>query len=87
MEKSNMEWLDDQTMNIPIKVFIDMRLEIANLEKRNSDVIEKRWEVDKEVEKLTAENKELRLNLTEAKGQIRALLGVDEEDTNADDGR
>ena len=37
--------------------------------------------------KLEAENEELRKNLDDAKSQIRALLGVDEESTDADDGR
>jgi len=87
MEEKVMDWLAGQTMTIPIDKFIEMKTEMYALQMRNSELCATKWEYETECKALREENKELRVNLDDAKSQIRALLGVDEESTDADDGR
>lgn len=63
-EEMKNEWLEKQTMTIPIEVFINMRLKLAELEQKYNDALSRAW---------TAEG-----NLIKAKEQIKELLGVKE---------
>lgn len=63
-EEKKEEWLEDQMMQIPIEVYIKLRLELAEAEKKYSEALSRAW---------TAES-----NLEKAKEQIKELLGMKE---------
>lgn len=58
------EWLEDQMMQVPIEVYIKLRLELAEAEKKYSEALSRTW---------TAES-----NFEKAKEQIKELLGMKE---------
>lgn len=72
MEDMNLKWLEGQTMTIPVEEFIKMRIEMAELEQNYSDARSAKWKLESEIEELTK-------NLTEARKQIREIIGVDKE--------
>lgn len=71
-ETNNTSWLDGQTMTIPIEEFIKLRLEMAQLEKKNDDLYSRIWSAESRLE-------ETQKNLNDAKAQIAELLGVKEQ--------
>lgn len=70
-ETNNTSWLDGQTMTIPIEEFIKLRLEMAQLEKKNDDLYSRIWSAESRLE-------ETQKNLDDAKAQISELLGIKE---------
>ena len=86
-EETRMDWLEGQAMSIPVEEFIKLRIELASLKARCSELCSNKWDLQREIEALKEENVLLRKNLDDAKSQIKKLLGVDEEKTDADDGR
>lgn len=70
-ETNNTSWLDGQTMTIPIEEFIKLRLEMAQLEKKNDDLYSRIWSAESRLE-------ETQKNLDDAKAQIAELLGIKE---------
>lgn len=71
-ENRNTSWLDGQTMTIPIEEFIKLRLEMAQLEKKNDDLHSRVWNAESRLE-------ETQKNLDDAKAQIEELLGIKEQ--------
>lgn len=70
-ETNNTSWLDGQTMTIPIEEFIKLRIEMAQLEKKNDDLYSRVWSAESRLE-------ETQKNLDDAKAQIAELLGIKE---------
>lgn len=70
-ETNNTSWLDGQTMTIPIEEFIKLRIEMAQLEKKNDDLYSRIWSAESRLE-------ETQKNLDDAKAQIAELLGIKE---------
>lgn len=70
-ETNNTSWLDGQTMTIPIEEFIKLRIEMAQLEKKNDDLYSRVWNAESRLE-------ETQKNLDDAKAQIAELLGIKE---------
>jgi hypothetical protein len=70
-EINNTSWLDGQTMTIPIEEFIKLRIEMAQLEKKNDDLYSRIWSAESRLE-------ETQKNLDDAKAQIAELLGIKE---------
>lgn len=70
-ETNNTSWLDGQTMTIPIEEFIKLRIEMAQLEKKNNDLYSRIWSAESRLE-------ETQKNLDDAKAQIAELLGIKE---------
>lgn len=70
-ETNNTSWLDGQTMTIPIEEFIKLRIEMAQLEKKNDDLYSRVWSAESRIE-------ETQKNLDDAKAQIAELLGIKE---------
>ena len=70
-ETNNTSWLDGQTMTIPIEEFIKLRIEMAQLEKKNDDLYSRVWNAENRLE-------ETQKNLDDAKAQIAELLGIKE---------
>lgn len=87
MEEKVMDWLAGQTMTIPIEKYIEMRTEMYALQMRNSELCATKWEFETECKALREENKELRMNLDNAKAHIAELIGIKEGKKDADDGR
>ena len=71
-EKKGMEWLDNQTMTIPIDEFIKMRLQIAEQNNKEDRLYHRLWETE-------TERDELKKAYEDAKQQIKDLLGINEE--------
>ena len=71
MEEERMDWLDGQTLTIPIEKFIKMRLEHEETKRNFSESNHKRWKLEDEL-------KETKEALEEAKKQIRKLIGIEE---------
>ena len=71
-ETNNTSWLDGQTMTIPIEKFIKLKIEMAQLEKKNDDLYSRIWSAESRLE-------ETQKNLDDAKAQIAELLGIKEE--------
>ena len=71
-EKKGMEWLDNQTMTIPIDEFIKMRLQIAEQNNKEDRLYYRLWETE-------IERDELKKAYEDAKQQIKDLLGINEE--------
>lgn len=77
-EEKRMEWLDGQTLTIPVEEFIQMRLEMAEMKNKYSQVCSVKWRLESELN-------EVRAALTDAKSQIKEMLGIqDEADKLAD---
>lgn len=77
-EEKRMEWLDGQTLTIPVEEFIQMRLDMAEMKNKYSNVCSVKWRLESELN-------EVRAALTEAKSQIKEMLGIqDEADKLAD---
>lgn len=77
MEENNkMEWLEGQTMTIPVEEFINLRLELAKLNEKNDNLYHRIWSTE-------AELKETQDALAEAKKQIKELLGINEGEEDA----
>lgn len=70
-ETNNTSWLDGQTMTIPIEEFIKLKIEMAQLEKKNDDLYSRIWDTESKLE-------ETQKNLDDAKAQIAELLGIKE---------
>jgi hypothetical protein len=70
-ETNNTSWLDGQTMTIPIEEFIKLKIEMAQLEKKNDDLYSRIWSAESRLE-------ETQKNLDDAKAQIAELLGIKE---------
>lgn len=70
-ETNNTSWLDGQTMTIPIEEFIKLKIEMAQLEKKNDDLYSRVWNAESRLE-------ETQKNLDDAKAQIAELLGIKE---------
>ena len=70
-ETNNTSWLDGQTMTIPIEEFIKLKIEMAQLEKKNDDLYSRIWDSESKLE-------ETQKNLEDAKAQIAELLGIKE---------
>lgn len=65
-EEKNMEWLEGQTITIPVEEYIKMRLELASLDDKYTRALNDKWNLDSA--------------LSDAKKQIKELLGIDEEE-------
>lgn len=62
--EQNNDWLEKQTMAIPIEIYIKLRLELAEMERKYNDTLSRAWAAES--------------NLADAKEQIRELLGMKE---------
>lgn len=72
---SETNWLDGQTVNIPIEEFIKMKIEKEQLDRYNTEIhIEKM--------RLTHELDDTKTALAEAKKQLRELLGIERSDVD-----
>jgi hypothetical protein len=67
-----MSWLKDQTISIPVERFICMITEMADLEKRNSELCRDKYALKDELEQ--AHN-----SVADYKKQLMDLLGVNKE--------
>ena len=65
-ENNNMEWLEGQTITIPVEVFIKMRIEMAEQKQKEDKLYHRAWDAE--------------ASLREAKAQIKELLGIEEEE-------
>lgn len=72
---SETNWLDGQTVTIPIEEFIKMKMEKEQLDRYNTEIhIEKM--------RLTHELDDTKTALAEAKKQLRELLGIERSDVD-----
>ena len=72
---SETNWLDGQTVNIPIEEFIKMKIEKEQLDRYNTEIhIEKM--------RLTHELDDTKTALADAKKQLRELLGIERSDVD-----
>ena len=51
-EKREFDWLDGQTITIPVEKFIEMRLEKAKAEQDRIESIHEKWEIRDKYEEL-----------------------------------
>lgn len=72
---SETNWLDGQTVTIPIEEFIKMKIEKTQLDQYSTEIhIEKM--------RLTHELDDTKTALAEAKKQLRELLGIERSDVD-----
>ena len=68
----DMQWLEGQTITIPVEVFIKMSIKIAEIEQRNSDLCREKYALKDELE-------EAHKSVADYKKQLMEVLGVDRE--------
>lgn len=75
MEEIREEWLDGQTIEIPVEKYVELRIKIMDTESRYADTLSRLW-------KLETAKAEVEKNLADAKKQIRELLGMEGESSD-----
>lgn len=70
-EEKKMDWLDGQTMTIPIEEFIKIKIEMAEQIQKEDNLYHRIWETEGKL-------KDTQEALEDAKRQIRELLGVED---------
>lgn len=68
----DMQWLEGQTITIPVEVFIKMSIKIAEIEQRNNDLCREKYALKDELE-------ETHKSVADYKKQLMEVLGVDRE--------
>jgi len=66
------KWLEGQTMTIPIEKFIEMKIEMAELERENREVRSEKYELKEQLE-------EAHKSVSDYKKQLMDVLGVNKE--------
>ena len=73
-EKREFDWLDGQTITIPVEKFIEMRLEKAKAEQDRIESIHEKWEIRDKYE-------ELQKAYDKLKEDYQKVLGIKEGET------
>ena len=74
-EKREFDWLDGQTITIPVEKFIEMRLEKAKAEQDRIESIHEKWEIRDKYE-------ELQKAYDKLKEDYQKVLGIKEGESN-----
>lgn len=74
-EEREFDWLDGQTITIPVEKFIEMRLEKAKAEQDRIESIHEKWEIRDKYE-------ELQKAYDKLKEDYQKVLGIKEGETD-----
>ena len=77
-EENKMEWLEGQTLTIPVEVYINMRLDLEEVKSKYSAVCSCKWRLESEIDDL---KKELAIEkdiIKEYKAELEKHLGISE---------
>ena len=77
-EENKMEWLEGQTITVPVEEFINMRIELEDAKRKYSDLCSRKWKLESEIDDL---KKELAIEkdiIKEYKAELEKHLGISE---------
>lgn len=77
-ENKSMEWLEGQTLTIPVEVYINMRIDLEDVKSKYSAVCSHKWRLESEIDDL---KKELAIEkdiVKEYKAELEKHLGISE---------
>ncbi len=78
MEENKKNWLEDQTITIPVEEYIKIRIEMATQKQKEDKLWQRAWDAEeklKETQKALEDAKEV---IKQYKADIERLLGIDE---------
>lgn len=78
MEENQKNWLENQTITIPVEEYIKIRIEMATQEQKEDKLWHKAWDAEeklKETQKALEDAKEV---IKQYKADIERLLGINE---------
>ena len=77
-ENKNMEWLEGQTLTIPVEVYINMRIDLEDVKSKYSAICSCKWRLESEIDDL---KKELAIEkdiIKEYKAELEKHFGISE---------
>lgn len=77
-ENKSMEWLEGQTLTIPVEVYINMRIELAELKEKCSDSLSKRWAMESQLDDMKKELQMERDVVKQYKVELEKRIGISE---------
>lgn len=78
MEENKKNWLEDQTITIPVEEYIKIRIEMATQKQKEDKLWQRAWDAEeklKETQKALEDAKEV---IKQYKADIERLLGINE---------
>lgn len=78
MEENKKNWLEDQTITIPVEEYIKIRIEMATQNQKEDKLWQRAWDAEeklKETQKALEDAKEV---IKQYKADIERLLGINE---------